>query len=70
MTPQERLKTLIELKIAKIGERIMNDIETDWDETYSKMDFRPDEIEKLAEKYVNNSLLQELYLQSSKSLLK
>ena len=67
---KDQFTTLIELKLAKIGERIMQDVETDWKQSLASRDFRPGELEELADKYVTNSLLSELYLQSSKNLLK
>ncbi len=70
MTPQETFTTLIELKLSKIEERIQNDATTDWQETYSKRDFRAGELEELADKYVFQSLMQELYFQSSKNINK
>ena len=70
MTNEQIFKTLIELKLSKLGERIVNDANTDWQEIYSKRDFHAGELEELADKYVLHSLQQELYLQSSKNLNK
>ena len=68
MTNEETFKTLIELKLSKIGERITHEAATDWQSTYSNRDFRSGELEQLADNYVNNALHQELYFQSSKKL--
>lgn len=68
MTNEETFKTLIELKLGKIGETIVHDAENDWQQIYSKRDFRPGELEQIAENYINNALHAELYFQSSKSL--
>jgi len=70
MTNKETFKTLIELKLSKIGERITYEAATDWQATYSNRDFRAGELEQLANNYVNNALHQELYFQSSKKLSK
>lgn len=70
MTNEQTFKTLIELKLSKIGERIINDAAADWQETYSNRDFRAGELEELAAQYVSNALHAELYFQSSKKLSK
>lgn len=70
MTTEERIKALVALKLDKITDRIQHEFNTDWEQTYSKRDFRPDELDETADKYVTTALLQELYFKSSKSLAK
>jgi len=70
MTNEEKFKTLVDLKLSKIGERITKDAAEDLQQNYAKRDFHAGELEQLADNYVMHSITQELYLQSSKNLLK
>lgn len=70
MDTQQTFMALIELKLSQLNERVIKDAATDWQENYHNRDFRPGELEEFAADYLNLSLMQELYLQTSKKLNK
>jgi len=67
---KEEFVTAINLAAEKLKNKLLQDANTDWALTYSRIEMTPTEAKELAARYVNNYMLQELYLNSSKNLLK
>lgn len=60
----------IKLVAEEFKNKLLQDAHTDWAQTYSRMNLTPAQAKELAAKYLLNFMAQELYLHSSKNLLK
>ncbi len=62
--------TAIEAAAEDLKNKLLQDAHTDWAQTYSRMNLTPTQAQELAAKYLLNFMTQELYLHSSKNLMK
>ena len=66
---KEEFLNEIETQVNKLREQIKQAAAIDWAETYSRIDLTPTAARNMAKKYILHHMTQELYLQSSKTLI-
>ena len=66
---REEFLNAIESEVNKLREQIKQAAAMDWAETYSRIDMTPTEAADMAKRYIKHHMIQELYLNSAKTLI-